>query len=90
MTKAELVKTLKEEARFATNAQSEAAYACLFGILAENLRKGDAVSVAGFGSFKVVERKSRTGRNPRTGENIAIPASKAVKFTPAKALKASL
>ncbi|MDR2076150.1 MAG: HU family DNA-binding protein [Desulfovibrio sp.] len=90
MTKAELVKTLKEQARLATNAQAEAAYNGLFNILAETLKKGDSVAIPGFGSFKVVERKARKGRNPRSGEEIAIPASKAVKFTPGKTLKACL
>jgi DNA-binding protein HU-beta len=90
MTKAELVKNLKEKTSLATLAQAEAAYDALFAILAGTLKNGDAVSISGFGSFKVVERKARKGRNPRTGEEIQIPASKAVKFTPGKALKESL
>jgi DNA-binding protein HU-beta len=90
MTKAELVKTLKEKTSLATLAQAEAAYDGLFTILTETLKKGDAVSIAGFGGFKVVDRKARKGRNPRTGEEIRIPASKAVKFTPGKSLKESL
>jgi DNA-binding protein HU-beta len=90
MTKAELVKTLKETASLSTLAQAEAAYDGLFSILTETLKKGDIVAVSGFGSFKVVERKARKGRNPRTGEEIRIPASKAVKFTPGKALKENL
>ena len=90
MTKAELVKTLKEKASFTTLAQAEAAYDALFAILAGTLQNGDAVSISGFGNFKVVERKSRKGRNPRTGQEIQIPAGKAVKFTPGKALKVSL
>ena len=90
MTKTELVKTLKEQAGLATLAQAEAAYDGLFAILANTLKSGDAISISGFGGFKVVERKARKGRNPRTGEEIAIPASKAVKFTPGKALKESL
>ncbi|MBT3368817.1 MAG: HU family DNA-binding protein, partial [Nitrospina sp.] len=49
--------------------------------------KGDSVSLIGFGSFKVVDRAAREGRNPSTGEKIQIPASKAVKFTPSKVLK---
>jgi DNA-binding protein HU-beta len=77
MTKAELVKTLKEQAHLASNAQAEAAYDGLFAILAETLKKGDSVAISGFGGFKVVERKARKGRNPRTGEEIKIPASKA-------------
>ena len=90
MTKAEFVKTLKEKVGLATLAQAEAAYEKLFGIIATALKKGDAVSIPGFGSFKVVHRKARKGRNPSTGKEIQIPASKAVKFTPGKALKESL
>jgi len=87
MTKAEIVKALKEQAGFATLAQAEAAYDKLFAIIGATLQKGSAVSISGFGSFKIVERKARKGRNPRTGAEITIPASKAVKFTPGKALK---
>jgi DNA-binding protein HU-beta len=87
MTKTELVKSLKEKASLATQAQAEAACDGLFAILAETLKNGDPVAISGFGSFRVVERKARKGRNPRTGEEIRIPARKAVKFTPGKALK---
>ena len=90
MTKAEFVKTLKEQAGLSTLAQAEAAYEKLFAIIGATLKKGDAVSITGFGSFKVAHRKARKGRNPRTGKDIQIPASKAVKFTAGKALKESL
>jgi len=90
MTKAEFVKTLKEQAGLATLAQAETAYEKVFAIIGANLKKGDDVAVSGFGSFKVVNRKARKGHNPRTGKEIHIPASKAVKFTPGKALKESL
>jgi DNA-binding protein HU-beta len=90
MTKAELVKTLKEQAGLATLAQAEAAYDNLFTIIGAALKNGDAVSISGFGGFKVVDRKARKGRNPRTGKEIQIAASKAVKFTPGKSLKESL
>jgi len=90
MPKAEIVKTLKEKAGFSTLAQAEAAYDKLFDILGAALKNGDAVSISGFGSFKVVQRKARKGRNPQTGQEIQIPASKAVKFTPGKALKENL
>ena len=90
MTKAEVVKMLKEQAGLSTLAQAEAAYDKLFAIFGATLKKGDSVSISGFGSFKVVERKARKGRNPRTGEDIQIPASKVVKFTPGKTLKESL
>jgi len=90
MTKAEAVKILKEKAGLSTLAQAEAAYDKLFAIIGSSLKEDGAVAISGFGSFKVVHRKARKGRNPRTGEDIQIPASKAVKFTPGKALKESL
>ena len=90
MKKAEAVKVLKENAGLSTLAQAETAYDSLFAIIKAALQKGDAVTISGFGSFKVVERKARKGRNPRTGEEIQILASRAVKFTPGKALKESV
>lgn len=55
--------------------------------ITETLAKGEKISLVGFGSFEVVERAARMGRNPQTGMNIEIPASKAVKFKAGKALK---
>ncbi len=52
-----------------------------------SVKTGDTVTLVGFGAFKVVQRKARKGRNPQTGEEIDIKASKAPKFTPGKALK---
>ena len=51
------------------------------------LEKGESVSLIGFGTFKVVKRKARKGRNPYTGEEIKIKAQKIAKFTPGKTLK---
>ena len=90
MTKAAFVKTLKEQTGLATLAQAETAYENLFAIIKASLKKGDDVAITGFGSFKVVKRNARKGRNPRTGKEIQIPASKAVKFKPGKALKESV
>jgi DNA-binding protein HU-beta len=53
----------------------------------QSLEKGEDVTLTGFGTFKVVKRKARKGRNPFTGEEIKIKATKAPKFTPGKALK---
>jgi len=53
----------------------------------EAIKKGQDVSLIGFGSFKVVKTKAKTGRNPRTGKEIKIPAGKKVKFTIGKTLK---
>jgi DNA-binding protein HU-beta len=90
MTKAEIVKTLKDKAGLATLAQAEAAYENLFAVISDALKKGDAIAISGFGSFKPVKRAARKGRNPRTGKEIQIPASTTVKFTPSKPLKESL
>jgi len=62
----------------------------VFAIIDESLKNGNDVPIHGFGSFKVVKRNARKGRNPRTGKEMRIPASKAVKFTAGKALKESL
>jgi DNA-binding protein HU-beta len=87
MTKAELVKALKDTARLATNTQAETALDALTDILADTLKNGDAVTLTGFGSFRIIHRAARKGRNPRTGKELQIPASRAVKFTASKALK---
>ncbi|MDP8220753.1 MAG: HU family DNA-binding protein, partial [Candidatus Stygibacter frigidus] len=54
------------------------------------LKKGDKVSLVGFGTFKVAERKARTGVNPSTGKKIKIPARKVPVFKPGKKLKESV
>jgi len=56
----------------------------------ESLKKGEDVSLIGFGSFKITSTKAKTGRNPRTGKEIKIPAGKKVKFTVGKVLKDSV
>ena len=68
-------------------AVAQEAVDCVFSSIAGALKKADTVTLVGFGSFKVVERKARKGRNPQTGEEIEIKASKAPKFTPGQALK---
>ncbi len=64
-----------------------AAVDCVLSSITKALQKGDAVSLIGFGTFKVVDRKARKGRNPQTGEEIYIAASKVPKFAAGKALK---
>ena len=87
MTKAELVDAIRNKAGLDTKAQTERFLDATVESLIEALKTGDSVSFTGFGSFKVVERAARKGRNPRTGKEIHIPASKAVKFTVGKQLK---
>ena len=90
MTKAELVDVIRKNAGIDTKAQTERFLDATIASLIEALKKGDSVSFTGFGSFKVVQRAARKGRNPRTGKEINIPASTAVKFTVGKQLKDSV
>ena len=87
MTKAELVDKMHAKAALPTKAQTEHTLDAILAALKDALASGEAVSFTGFGSFKVIHRAARKGRNPRTGKDIAIPASKVVKFTPGKLLK---
>jgi DNA-binding protein HU-beta len=86
MNKQDLVKLVSEKTGISREAAGQAQKTVIEAI-ASALEKGDSVSLIGFGSFKVVDRAAREGRNPSTGEKIQIPASKAVKFTPSKVLK---
>ncbi len=61
----------------------------VFASIAASLRNGDPVRIAGLGTFAVRDRKARTGRNIRTGETIAIPAKKVVRFKPARGFEAA-
>ena len=70
-----------------TKKEAQEAVDCVFASITKALKKGDTVTLVGFGTFKVTKRKARMGRNPQTGEEIKIKASKAAKFTPGKALK---
>ena len=70
-----------------TKKEAQEAVHCVFSSITKALKKGDTVTLIGFGAFKVAQRKARKGRNPQTGEEIDIKASKAPKFTAGKALK---
>jgi nucleoid DNA-binding protein len=70
-----------------TKKEAQEAVDCVFSSLTKAMKTGDTVTLVGFGTFKVVDRKARKGRNPQTGEEIDIKASKAPKFTAGKALK---
>lgn len=60
---------------------------CIFSAVTKSLKKKEAVSILGFGTFKVGKRKARKGRNPQTGEEITIKAKNVPKFVAGKALK---
>jgi nucleoid DNA-binding protein len=89
MTKAELVDSLAAKAGV-PRPRAEELTNFLLDDITEALRKGDKVNISGFGTFTVSNRKARTGRNPKTGEPIDIPASRSAKFKPGKNLKDAL
>ncbi len=70
-----------------TKKDAVAAVECVLSSITKALGEGDSVSLIGFGTFKVAERKARQGRNPQTGAEMYIPASKVPKFTAGKSLK---
>ena len=86
MNKAELVDAVAAGSGL-TKSDASGAVESVFSTIANQLRQGNAVSVVGFGQFSVSDRAARTGRNPRTGEEIAIAASRAPKFKAGKQLK---
>ena len=70
-----------------TKKEAQAAVDCVLASITKSLKKKSAVTLVGFGTFKVDKRKARKGRNPQTGEEIKIKAKKVPKFIPGKALK---
>ena len=86
MNKADLIARIAEEAELSKKS-AEAALNAFVGAVEGALKKGEKVQLVGFGSFEVKKRAARKGRNPQTGAEIKIPASKAPTFKAGKALK---
>lgn len=86
MNKAELIDAVAEAADISKASAARALDGALDAIT-DTLKKGDTVTLVGFGTFSVRERAARSGRNPQTGETIKIKASKVPGFKPGKALK---
>jgi len=89
MTKAELITGVAKSTGL-TKADSERALNAFLGLAKATIKKEGRLPLAGFGTFVLVNRKARTGRNPQTGAPIQIKASKVVRFRPGKELKESL
>ena len=89
MNKAELIATVAEVAGLSKK-DSEKAVNATFTAITEALEAGEKVSLVGFGAFDVKERAARMGRNPRTKEEVEIPASRVPQFKAGKALKDSV
>ena len=86
MNKTELVAEIAEKAN-TSKKETEVVLRAFTDVVTEQLKKGEKIQLVGFGTFEVSERSARTGRNPQTGEEMQIAASKAPKFKAGKALK---
>lgn len=90
MNKAELIEKVREAVPTLSKSEADSAIDCALDIVMETLISGQRVSLFGFGAFIPSARAPRTGRNPRTGEAVRIPAGRAIRFTPSAAFKAAL
>lgn len=86
MNKTELIAAIADGADLSKK-DAEKALKAFTDTVAKELKKGEKVQIVGFGTFEISERAARTGRNPHTGEAMAIEASKAPRFKAGKALK---
>jgi DNA-binding protein HU-beta len=89
MNRKELVEALAAKTE-STKADAERAVAGLIDIVSDTLKKGDSVTLVGFGTFEVRKRAARTGRNPKTGEALKIKAAKVPAFKAGATLKATV
>ena len=89
MNKSELIEHIAQQADISKAAATRALEAVIGGVTT-SLKKGNSVSIVGFGTFAVSKRLARTGRNPSTGAEIKIKAAKVPKFRPGKGLKDAL
>ena len=86
MNKTELIAAVAEKAEISKK-DAEKAVKAFTDVVSEELVNGGKIQLVGFGTFEVAERAARTGRNPQTGADMEIPASKSPKFKAGKALK---
>ena len=86
MNKTEFIAAIAEEAGLSKTDAAKAVKA-FTDVVVEEMKKGEKIQLVGFGTFEVSERAERTGRNPQSGKEMVIPASKAPKFKAGKALK---
>ena len=89
MTKQDLIAKIAKDTG-SSKAGAAAALDSMIDGITRSLKKGDAITFVGFGTFKTAHRKARTARNPQTGAAIKIPKRRVVRFTAGKALKAAV
>ncbi len=91
MNKAQLIEAVQAALGGETSKAAAArAVNAVTASIAKGVKKSGSVQLIGFGTFKTVQRKARTGRNPKTGEKMKIKASKTVRFSPSSAIKKGL
>jgi nucleoid DNA-binding protein len=88
MNKAQLIEAVTK--KVCTKKEAQQAVEALLETIKDSLKKKEPVTISGFGTFRVKETKPRTGRNPKTGETIQIPAKKKIAFRASKELKSIL
>ena len=86
MNKTELIEAIAKEASLSKK-DAEAALNAYTSVVTKTLKKGDKITLVGFGTFEVRKRAARKGKNPQTGEAIKIKAAKVLAFKPGKGLK---
>ena len=89
MNKHDLIAKIAQDTG-ATKTAAAAAIESLFASITRALKKGDAITFVGFGTFKTTQRRARVAKNPRTGDAIKIPKRRVVRFTAGKALKSAV
>ena len=87
MTRSDLVELLAERSPRLTQKDADAAARALLQAMSDALEQGQRIEIRGFGSFGVTRRNPRLGRNPRTGQSVAIPERRVPHFKPGKALR---
>jgi integration host factor subunit beta len=87
MTKSELIDAVSAANQDITRKEAEVVVSTVFSAISEELSRGGRVELRGFGSFSIKNRESRTGRNPKTGESVFVPAKAVPHFKPGKELR---
>jgi DNA-binding protein HU-beta len=89
MNKKEIISRMAKDSGI-TSLQAAKAFSSMLGGIQSSLAKGEKVTFSRFGSFEIKIRRTRKGRNPKTGAEVSIPARKRIKFNPSRSLRASL
>jgi integration host factor subunit beta len=87
MTKAELIERVAEQVQALTKRQTEIIVNAVFNSIKDTLAQGEKIEIRGFGSFRLRQRRSRDGRNPKTGAPVMVPAKRVPFFKAGKELK---